>query len=377
MKIYLLFMLTVFCASCRNDGKPILPLLDADDFSTTVDGKPVALYTLESGNGIYAQITNYGARVVSLLTPDRNSNYEDITLGFEKIDHYLDNKGERFLGPVVGRYANRIANGKFFLDGTEYNLVRNNDGQSLHGGNKGLDRIVWNVDRVTDNEVAFSYMSPDGEEGYPGTVVFKVVYMLTSDNELKITYNAVTDKPTVVNLSCHAFFNLKGAGNGTVDDHILTINSSRITPVDSFLIPTGERVPVEGTPFDFRVPTAIGARLDQDNEQLRFGKGYDHNWIIDKKIEGVEQIASVYEPTLGRYMEVWSDQPGLQFYGGNFFNGKVKDKYGKPMRFREAIALETQKFPDSPNHPDFPTTRLNPGEVYVHTCIYKFMTKNE
>lgn len=375
MKTYFLLILTLVCISCKNGEKSVLPLLNADNFSIIIDGKPVALYTLESGNGVYVQITNYGARVVSLFTPDRNNNYEDLTLGFKDINSYLDNKGERFLGPVVGRYANRIANGKFTLDEVEYTLVQNNNGQSLHGGSKGLDRMVWNVDRVTDNEVAFSYISPDGEEGYPGTVTFKVVYTLTSENELKIVYNAVTDKPTVVNLSCHAFFNLKGAGSGTVNDHLLTIHAGYITPVDSLLIPTGEIMPVEGTPFDFRTSTAIGTRIGEDNEQLKFGRGYDHNWVIDKKTEGVECVASVYEPVSGRYMEVWSDQPGLQFYSGNFFNAKVKDKYGKPMGYREAIALETQKFPDGPNHTDFPMTRLNPGEVYAHTCIYKFMTK--
>lgn len=378
MKTYLLLFITVaLCFSCKNSEKPALPLLDAANFSTTIDGKPVSLYTLDSGNGVYAQITNYGARVVSLFTPDKHGKYEDLTLGFESIDRYLDNKGERFLGPVVGRYANRIANGKFILDGTEYTLAQNNNGQSLHGGVKGLDRVVWTVDRVTAHEIALSYLSPDGEEGYPGAVILKVVYALTSENELKITYDAVTDKPTVVNLSCHAFFNLKGAGNGTIEDHILTINAGHITPVDSNLIPTGELMEVAGTPFDFRTPTAIGARIGEENGQLKCGKGYDHNWAIDKTTDGVECLASLYEPTTGRYMEVWSDQPGLQFYSGNFFNGKVADKYNRPMNFRESIALETQKFPDSPNHPDFPSTRLNPGEVYTHTCIYKFLTKDE
>ena len=306
--------------------KTELPLLPEEAFQTTVDGKPVALYTLHAGD-ITMQVTNYGARVVSLWTPDREGRYEDIVLGYENIGRYIDNTGERFLGAVVGPYANRIAKGRFTLDGTEYTLPLNNNG-------------------------------------------------LTPDNEFRIDYKATTDKPTVVNMSNHPFFNLKGEGNGTVLDNVMTINASHTTPVDSVLIPTGQIAPVEGTPFDFREPHAIGERIGAENEQLRNGGGYDHNWVIDRKTpSGIEQAATVWEPASGRTIEVLSDQPGLQVYSGNFFDGKSIGKYGKPQRYRESLALETQKFPDSPNHDNFPSTVLRPGETYTQVCIYKFGVK--
>ena len=341
----------------------------------SVDGKNVALYNLKSGNGLYIQVTNLGGRVVTLWTPDKNKNYEDIVLGFNSIDQYLHNQSERFLGPVVGRYANRIANGQFELEGIVYNLPKNNNGQTLHGGLKGLDMVAWNVDSVTENEIRFSYISPDGEEGFPGTITFRMTYTLTPENEFEIMYNATTDKPTVINLSHHGLFNLKGEGNGTILDHILTINASATTPVNEVLIPTGELAPVDNTPFDFRKPTAIGDRIKVENEQMKNGTGYDHNWVIDKINDGVELTAVLREPRNGRVMEVWSDQPGLQFYSGNFLNGKLNGKYGKKHNYREALALENQKFPDSPNHPNFPSTRLNPGEKYTQTTIYKFYTE--
>lgn len=353
-----------------------IKLLDSKNFERTVDNKKTALYTLTSGKGLTMQVTNLGCRVVSLWVPDKNGKHEDIVLGYENIDRYLHNVGERFLGPVVGRYANRIGNGQFELDGKKYQLPLNNNGQTLHGGLKGLDMVVWNVDKVTDNEIQFSYSSPDGEEGFPGKMDLTMTYTLTPDNEFKITYKATTDKPTVINLSHHSLFNLKGEGNGTITDHILTINAGATTPVNDVLIPSGEITPVDGTPFDFRKPTAIGKRIDQPDTQLKNGKGYDHNWVLDRKTENdVELNAVLYEPASGRVMEVWSDQPGIQFYSGNFFDGKVKGKYGKPQNFREAVALETQHFPDSPNHANFPSTRLNPGETYTQTCIYKFSTK--
>jgi len=350
-------------------------LLEKTSFEKEVDGKPVSLYTLDSGNGLIVQVTNFGLRVVSIWTPDKEGNYADVAIGYENIDRYLNNTGERFLGPVVGRYANRIAKGKFTLDGKGYQLPINNNGQTLHGGLKGLDMRVWDVDKVTDKSIDFTYVSPDGEEGFPGTLTIHVNYSVTADNEFKITYKANTDKPTVVNLSNHAFFNLKGEAGGTITDHILTIKANHTTPVDNVLIPTGEIVPVDGTPFDFRQATAIGARIDNDNPQLKNGLGYDHNWVLDKTTEGVEHIATLYEPASGRQMEVYTDQPGIQFYSGNFFDGKTNGKYGKPIGYRETLALETQKFPDSPNHANFPSTRLNPNETYTHTCIYKFGIK--
>lgn len=350
-------------------------LLDKSAFETKVDGKPVSLYTLRSANGLIVQVTNYGLRVVSVWTPDKNGAYVDVAVGYESIGRYLDNPGERFLGSIVGRYANRIANGRFTLDGVEYRLPVNNNGQTLHGGLKGLDSRVWEVNEVTDTSVRFSYVSPAGEEGFPGTLRIGVTYSVTPANEFVIRYEATTDKSTVVNLSNHAFFNLKGEGGGTITGHLLAIDADSFTPVDSVLIPTGEIVPVEGTPFDFRTPTAIGSRIDQENDQLKNGGGYDLNWVLNKPAGGVEKVASLYEPVSGRLLEVYTDQPGLQFYSGNFFNGKANGKSGRPIGYREALALETQHFPDSPNQSGFPSTCLEPDEVYTHTCIYKFGVK--
>ncbi len=364
------------CTNKQKSDKDNVKLLNTSSFEKEVDGKKVSLYTLESGNGIIMQVTNFGARVVSLWAPDKNGKKEDIVLGYDNIDRYINNTGERFLGAVVGRYANRIANGKFTLNEVEYQLPTYNNGQCLHGGLKGFDMVVWNVDSITSNKLYLSYTSPDGEEGFPGALSVKMKYMLTPENEFKITYEATTDKPTVVNLSHHSFFNLKGEGNGTITDNILYIKASKTTPVDSVLIPTGEIASVEGTPFDFRTPTAIGARINEDNQQLKNGLGYDHNWIIDRDtLNSIDLVASLYEPQSGRFIEIYSDQPAIQFYSGNFFDGKTTGKYGRPFNFRESVALETQKYPDSPNHQDFPSTVLIPGETYTQTCIYKFSAK--
>ena len=376
MKYFIYLFSLLFLFSCNQSNKMKIKIFDESNFKTKLDGKLIGLYTLKSTNGLIMQVTNFGGRIVALWTQDKNGKYEDIVLGYNNIDRYINNTGERFLGSVVGRYANRIAKGQFELDGVKYQLPVNNNGQTLHGGLKGLDMVVWNVDNVKANEIAFSYISQDGEDGFPGTVDLKMVYALTPENELKITYTTTTDKPTVINLSHHSFFNLKGEGNGTITDHVLMLNASHTTPVDSVLIPTGEIASVENTPFDFRAPTVIGNRINDDNEQLKNGGGYDHNWILDKKTDTeVELAASIYEPASGRMIEVWTDQPAIQFYAGNFFDGKSEGKYGKPLKYRESFALETQKFPDSPNHPHFPSTRLNPGEVYTQTCIYKFKVK--
>lgn len=354
----------------------LVKLLDPSAFKANLDGKDISLYTLNSGNGIYMQVTNYGGRVVSLWTPDKSGNYEDIVVGYENIERYLNNTGERFLGCVVGRYANRIANGKFLLDGKEYTLPQNNATNCLHGGLKGLDSVVWDVENVNDHELKLSCTSPDAEEGFPGTVRITMTYTLTPENEFKIKYEATTDKPTHLNLSHHSYFNLKGEGNGGIEDYLLTINCSRITAIDELCVPTGELLYVENTPFDFRMPRYIGEFIDADNEQIKFGGGYDHNFIIPKRDkEAVEYAATVYESETGRVMEVYTDQPAMQFYSSNGFDGSFTGKYGKLIKRREAIALETQKYPNSPNRPEFPSTRLNPGETYRHTCIYKFSTK--
>jgi len=371
--LLLCFAGVVALAGCNSNGPQ---LMKAPDFATTVDGKQVALYTLRAGK-LTMQVTNFGARVVSLWTPDKNGKYEDVVLGYENIGRYVDNKGERFLGAVVGRYANRIAKGRFTLDGKEYSLPINNNGQTLHGGLKGLDNVVWDVADFSDNKVNFHYLSKDGEDGFPGNLSIDMSYELTPDNEFVVHYSATTDAPTVVNLSHHSFFNLKGEGNGTILDNVLTINASYTTPVDSVLIPTGEIAPVDGTPFDFRQPHVIGERIGANNTQLINGSGYDHNWVLDRTPGGEAQLAAtLWEPAGGRYMEVWTDQPAMQFYSGNFFDeGSHNGKYGRPLRYRESLALETQKYPDSPNHPDFPSTVLRPGETYTQVCIYKFGVK--
>ncbi|MDR2448591.1 MAG: galactose mutarotase [Prevotellaceae bacterium] len=376
-KIMYSFAFAPLLSACVGGSSEEVSLLDKAAFDTVIDGQPVSLYTLDSGNGLLLQVTNYGLRVVSLWVPDKNGHYSDVSVGYENIERYINNEGERFLGSIVGRYANRIANGAFKLDGVEYHLPQNNNGQTLHGGLHGLDRVVWQVDSVSAAAVRFSYRSPDGDEGFPGNLKITVEYSVTPENEFKITYEAETDKPTVVNLSNHTFFNLKGEGNGSITDHILTINADHITPVNTLLIPAGALLPVDGTPFDFRTPVRIGDRIDHDHLQLQNGKGYDHNWVLDvAKKQAVELAATLYEPQSGRIMEVYTDQPGVQFYSGNFFDGKANGKHGKPIGFREALALETQHFPDSPNQPNFPSTRLNPGEVYSHVCIYKFKVAN-
>lgn len=376
MKSKLFFLPCVLAAavSCADKASEI-ELIPSASFEQTVDGKNVSLYTLKAGD-LTMQVTNFGGRVVSLWVPDRDGHYEDIVLGYPELDTYLNNPGERFLGAAVGPYANRIANGKFVIDGQEYTLPQNNNGQTLHGGLKGIDMVVWDVDECNDSTVVFSYVHPDGQDGFPGNIKIKMTYSLDSDNEFKVTYEAVTDRPVYLNLSHHSFFNLKGEGNGTILDNILNINADSFIPVDPFLIPTGEIADVEGTPFDFRTPHAIGDMIGEENEQLKNSSGYDHNWVIDRKTDSeMEFAASLYEPASGRFLEVFSDQPGLQFYCGNFFDGTTSGKYGRTLNYRESVALETQKFPDSPNHPQFPDTRLDPGETYTHTCIYRFSCK--
>ena len=359
-------------ASCTAGNQ--VKLLPVSDFETLLDDKEVTLYTLKNAD-LTMQVTNFGARVVSLWTPDKNGNYEDIVLGYDNIDKYINNRGERFLGAVVGPYANRIAGGTYTICDETYTFPQNNNGQTLHGGLKGLDMVVWDVFAADDSTLVLSYTHPDGQDGMPGNLEIFMTYTLTSSNEFKVEYLAQTDKPTHVNLSHHSFFNLKGEGNGTINDHILYINGSKTTPVNEVLIPTGDIADVTGTPFDFRKAKAIGTDLYVENEQLKNGSGYDHNWVLDRQTpDQLEMAASVLEPASGRFMEVWTDQPAIQFYGGNFFDGTTDGKYGKALRYRESIALETQKYPDSPNHPHFPSTLLKPGEDYTHICVYRFST---
>lgn len=348
--------------------------LDPEKFSGELDGKQVKLYFLKNSNGLEMAVTNYGAKVVSLLVPDKNGHFEDIVLGFDNLNGYLNAK-EPYFGAAIGRYGNRIAKGKFTLNGKQYDLATNNSPNHLHGGKKGFNAQVWDANQVNGQTIEFSRLSPDGEEGYPGNLKVKMMYTLTNNNEFKVTYEAETDQPTVINLTHHSFFNLHGAGNGSINDHVLMISAEKYTPVDNTLIPTGRIDPVKGTPMDFTKPTEIGKRVEENYEQLKFGKGYDHNWVLIENRSAEKPVATVWEPKSGRYMEVFTTEPGLQFYGGNFLDGKDKGKNNKPYDFRTAFCLETQHFPDSPNQPAFPSTVLKPGENYKHSCTYKFSTK--
>ena len=370
MKNSITAILLVFLFACAQEKK-MPELIPAENFNKEVDGKPINLYTLENSNGMVVQITNYGGKVVNLWTPDKEGNFDDIVLGFDNIDDYL-NTSEIYFGSLIGRYGNRIGGGQFALNDTTYTLAQNNGANALHGGITGYNNVIWDADQTDDHTLVLTYLSPDGEEGYPGNLDVKVQYQLTNDNELKIEYWATTDKATPVNLTHHSFFNLNGEGNGTVNNHIVQINADKYTPVDEGLIPTGELAPVEGTPMDFREPTAIGERVDADFEQLKFGNGYDHNWVLNAADEGLTFAAKVKEPETGRTMEVYTNEPGLQFYGGNFLDGTVTGKTGKPYVFRGAFCLETQHFPDSPNKPEFPSTVLEPGDKYYSICVYKF-----
>ena len=373
MRLTYLFAVAMLFVGCCGSANKNLDLMKAEDFQTTVDGKANDLYTITNGT-LTMQVTNFGARVVSLWMPDRNGNMADIVLGYQNIDRYVNNGGERFLGAVVGRVANRIGGGKFTLEGVEYTTPQNNNGQTLHGGLKGVDMVVWDVVEATENSIRFSYTAPDGQDGFPGNLTIVMDYILTEDNEFKVTYSATTDKTTAVNLSHHSFFNLKGEAGGTITDHILQIDADYITPTDSYLIPTGDLMAVEGTPFDFRTAHPIGDMIDADNEQLKNGRGYDMNWVLNRKDNGeVVKVMSIYEPQSGRGFELYTDQIALQFYSGNFFDGTYDGKYGKPLSFRESVVFETQKYPDALNHSNFPSIVLKPGQEYTHTCIYKFI----
>ena len=341
----------------------------------TADGQAIELYTLENKNGMEVTITNYGGIVQSIKVPDRAGKIADVALGFDTLDGYL--KDNPYFGAIVGRYGNRIAKGRFTLNGVEYKLAQNNGENALHGGLKGFNKQVWKARETSVGDapgVELTYLSRDGEEGYPGNLSVTVTYSLTGDNELKIDYRATTDKDTVVNLTNHSYFNLAGQGEGDILGHELTIDADRFTPVDAGLIPTGELKSVEGTPFDFRKPTAIGARINQGDEQLKLGKGYDHDFVLIHPQGSFGVAARVREPKSGRVMEVSTTEPGVQFYTGNFLDGTIRGKGGKVYQQRYGFCLETQHFPDSPNHPDFPSTVLKPGETYRTSTIYKFST---
>ncbi len=340
-------------------------LVDNNAFSDTLNGKMVSIFYLRN-KGIEASVTNYGGRLVNLFVPDKDGKMVDVVIGSGNYKDMYTSKD--YFGAIIGRYGNRIGSGKFSLDGVAYKLPKNNGPNTLHGGPNGFHNVVWDPKQLSDSSLQLSYLSKDGEMGFPGNLTVKVIYTVTSDKELKIDYEATTDKTTVCNLTNHTYFNLNGGG--TINDHILQVNADEYTPVDATLIPLGKNETVKGTPFDFTAPTAIGARVDEKNTQLEYGQGYDHNFVINGS--GYRKAAEVKGDKSGIVMEVYSIEPGLQFYGGNFMKSTRSLKYGTRDDYRTAFCLETQHFPDSPNQPDFPSTTLKPGEVYKTNTAYKF-----
>jgi aldose 1-epimerase len=336
----------------------------------------VKLFTLSNKSGTQIKITDFGGTVVSIFTKDRDGNVDDIALGYDSLERYADNAA--YLGSLIGRFGNRIGNARFTLDGVEYQLAKNNGENHLHGGNVGFNSVIWDSEELSGegfSGLKLSYLSRDGEENYPGNLRVDVVYTLNDANELRIEYSAETDKKTILNLTNHSYFNLKGAGNGDILDHVMMLNSGRITPVDDTLITTGEYLDVEGTPLDFRTPTVIGGRIGSDHEQIVLGGGYDHNWVLDNPGGKLITAARVYEPSTGRILEVDTTQPGIQFYSGNFLDGTAVGKGGAVYNKRYGFCLETQHYPDSPNKPEFPTTELAPGETFSETTIYRFLSE--
>jgi aldose 1-epimerase len=360
--------LALFCMSAEAKTE-----VTTQPFGKMPDGTSVEIHSLSDGT-YEARIATYGGVIVSLKVPDRSGKSVDVVLGFDDLNGYVGNfngSSTAFFGAIIGRYANRIAHGAFSLDGQKYSLPLNDGQNSLHGGPHGFNNVVWKAKPI-DNGVELTYVSKDGEAGYPGTLSAVVRYTLVK-GDLSIEYSATTDKDTVVNLTNHSYFNL--AGQGDILNHQLALHASRFTPVDAGLIPTGELKSVESTPFDFRKATAIGARINADDEQLHLGHGYDHNWVLDSKGGILAEAAELYDPASGRVLKVLTDQPGIQFYSGNFLNGSIKGKGGKPDELHAALCLETQHFPDSPNHSDFPTTELKPGERYHTVTVFRFSTR--
>ena len=366
----------VGCASMPTTG-----IVKKVPFGKTADGTQIDLYTLRNSSGMEATIMTYGGIVTSLKVPDRNGKFGDVVLGFDNLNGYINDSYVQscpYFGALIGRYGNRIAKGQFTLDGQTYTLPTNNGVNTLHGGFKGFDKVVWTatpVDTYYGPGLQLTYLSKDGEEDFPGNLSVTAIYTVTEKNELRVEFTAKTDKDTVCNLTHHSYFNLRGSGD--VLGHVVQIDADTMTPVDSTLIPTGELKPVDGTPFDFRKATAIGAHInDTNDDQIKFAGGYDHNWVLNKLPDEFGLAATVYEPTSGRVMEVWTTEPGLQFSTGHFLDKIIKGKKGKRIyQFRDGFCMEPQHFPDSPNHPDFPTTELKPGEIYQSTIFYKFSTK--
>ncbi|WP_312510125.1 aldose epimerase family protein [Chryseobacterium culicis] len=376
--IFILLFLIIFGCGKENNKQDISGKMEnvhTSDYGVTPKGDSIKKYTLTNKNGMKVEVINFGGIITSLTAPDRNGKYEDVVLGFTKPEGYFEGNPYYF-GALIGRYGNRIANAKFSLEGKTYEIDKNDGPNSLHGGKEGFHTRFWNIEAVKDAKfptLKLSYTSNDGEEGYPGKLTTTVFYTLTDDNALEISYEAETDKPTVVNLTQHSYFNLSGNFTKTITDHELLINADHFLPVNETLIPTGEQKDVKGTPFDFTAAKSIGKDINAEDDQLKKGKGYDHNWILNGK--GFRSIAQVYHPATGRLMEVLTDEPGVQFYSGNFLDGKFDTKTGGKNEFRTGFCLETQHFPDSPNQPSFPSTELKPGQKYHSKTIYKFSVK--
>ena len=373
-KILSIILLTALY-SCQSNKK-VESMIGKKIFGKLNDGSEVYEYTLTNTKGMKARIINYGAIVVSLDVPDKNGKLSDVVLGYDNLEGYVGDK--TFQGSIVGRYGNRISKGKFVLDGKEYQLTLNDGENHLHGGSKGFHKVIWNaepIESTTDPALKLTYKSLDGEEGYPGNLTIEVVYTITKDNELKIQYSVTTDKITILNPTHHSYFNLTGDPTNTILDHQLMINADKTTEVGPGLITTGKLTEVVNTPMDFRKSTKIGARINVDDVQLKLGLGYDHNWVLNNYDKQVKKVVELYDPQSGRLMEVLTDQPGMQFYSGNFLDGSIKGKKGINYQYRTGLCLEAQLFPDSPNKPDFPSATLKPGETYRQTTIYKFSTK--
>jgi aldose 1-epimerase len=382
--IFSVFLITVLL-SCnspkeqkdsKTQSSDSIKSISAKPFGKMKDGQEVTLYTLRNKNGMEMSVINYGGIIVSLNVPDKNGLIEDVTLGFDSLSDYL--LDDPFFGALIGRYGNRIAKGKFSLDGTTYSLPLNNGENHLHGGPNGFFNVFWNIEEISNTEnpsLKLTYLSKDGEEGYPGNLNVEVIYTLTENNELQIAYKATTDKKTVVNLTQHTYFNLSGNIKKDILDHQLMITADKFLPVDKTLIPTGKLQDVKNTPFDFTSATSIGTRISDKDVQLNYGLGYDHCWVFTNQSDSLKLVTTLYEPVSGRYMEVFTTEPAIQFYSGNFLDGKLTGKKGVVYNHRSGLCLETQHFPDSPNQASFPSTVLNPGETYQTTSIYKFSIK--
>ncbi|EKF54039.1 aldose 1-epimerase [Galbibacter marinus] len=390
MQFLLLFAVLFLCVQCKGKAEKegtkqtenamksqkASLAISQEDFGKLPTGESIQKYTMTNANGMVVSVINYGGIITHLEVPDKKGKIEDVVLGFDSLEGYLT--PAPYFGALIGRYGNRIADGKFSLDGTQYTLAQNDGQNHLHGGNKGFDKVVWEITKITNAEsiaLQLHYLSEDMEEGYPGNLNTTVTYTLTNDNTLKVKYEATTDKKTVVNLTQHSYFNLSGDFSKGILDHEISINADTFLPVNETLIPTGEFKEVAGTPFDFKQAKTIGKQINEDTEQLKRGLGYDHCWVLNSEAQGLSHAATAYDPESGRYMEVLTTEPGIQFYSGNFLDGTLKSKSGGTYAKRSGFCLETQHYPDSPNQEDFPSVVLNPGETYISETIFKFSVK--